>query len=135
MDAKWVYAIQPEGEEVSAEDLGRAASLLNATGPCDGADFFVMPSRYEGYGLTLTEAMSLGLPVVTSTADSLPELCEQYKGGFAQCIDFHQDPDGIRLAKALSEAVNAGRSAPFILCSVASMVDQYESIYNELTGN
>jgi glycosyltransferase involved in cell wall biosynthesis len=95
----------------------------------------VVPSRYEGYGLTLTEAMTLGLPVVTSTADSLPELCDQYKGGFARCIDFNNDPDGIRLAKALSEAVEAGRSEPFVLCSVASMVDQYEQIYNELTGN
>ena len=98
-------------------------------------DALVMPSRYEGAPLTLNEAMTLGLPVVTSTADSLSELCEQYEGGFAQCIDFSRDPDGIRLAKALSEAVNAGRSKPFVLCSVASMVDQYEQIYNELTGN
>ena len=98
-------------------------------------DVMVVPSRYEGYGLTLTEAMTLGLPVVTSTADSLPELCEQYKDGFAQCIDFNNDPDGIRLAKAIAEAAGAGRSKPFVLCSVASMVDQYEQIYNELTGN
>ena len=98
-------------------------------------DVMVVPSRYEGYGLTLTEAMTLGLPVVTSTADSLPELCEQYRDGFAQCVDFSKDPDGIRLAKALSEAAVAGRSKPFVLCSVAHMVDEYEKIYNELTGN
>ena len=46
-----------------------------------------------------------------------------------------KDPDGIRLAKALSEAADAGRSKPFVLCSVAHMVDEYEQIYNELTGN
>lgn len=38
-------------------------------------DLFVMPSRYEGFGLTLTEALSLGIPALCSQADSLPELC------------------------------------------------------------
>ena len=38
-------------------------------------DLFVMPSRYEGFGLTLTEALSLGIPSLCSQADSLPELC------------------------------------------------------------
>ena len=107
----------------------------DARGLMAAFDAMVVPSRYEGYGLTLTEAMTLGLPVVTSTADSLPELCDLYTDGFAQSIDFNSDPDGIRLAKALSEAVNAGRSKPFVLCSVAHMVDEYEKIYNELTGN
>jgi glycosyltransferase involved in cell wall biosynthesis len=44
-------------------------------------DLFVMPSRYEGFGLTLIEAMSHGLPVVASEADSLPELLAGYPEG------------------------------------------------------
>ena len=45
IDAKWVYAIQAVGEDVDGEELARAASLLNAVGPCDGADFFVTPRK------------------------------------------------------------------------------------------
>lgn len=36
---------------------------------------FVYPSIYEGFGLPPLEAMSLGCPVITSTAASLPEIC------------------------------------------------------------
>jgi glycosyltransferase involved in cell wall biosynthesis len=35
---------------------------------------FVMPSLYEGFGLPLLEAMSMGVPVVTSNISSLPEI-------------------------------------------------------------
>ena len=35
---------------------------------------FVFPSLYEGFGLPILEAMSYGVPVVTSTASSLPEI-------------------------------------------------------------
>lgn len=35
---------------------------------------FVFPSRYEGFGLPVLEAMSLGVPVVTSNVSSLPEI-------------------------------------------------------------
>lgn len=34
---------------------------------------FVMPSLYEGFGLTILEAMSYGCPVITSNISSLPE--------------------------------------------------------------
>jgi glycosyltransferase involved in cell wall biosynthesis len=40
------------------------------------ADAFVMPSRAEGYGFTLVEAMSFGLPVISSTYGSIPEVVE-----------------------------------------------------------
>jgi glycosyltransferase involved in cell wall biosynthesis len=38
------------------------------------AEAFLMPSRYEGFGLPILEAMSCGCPVVTSNAGSLPEV-------------------------------------------------------------
>ena len=38
------------------------------------AYLFVMPSLYEGFGLPVLEAMSLGIPVVTSNTSSLPEI-------------------------------------------------------------
>lgn len=39
-----------------------------------GAEVFVFPSIYEGFGLPVLEAMTYGAPVVTSTASSLPEI-------------------------------------------------------------
>lgn len=38
------------------------------------AEFFVYPSYYEGFGLPILEAMSCGLPVITSNVSSLPEV-------------------------------------------------------------
>lgn len=39
-----------------------------------GADFFVFPSKYEGFGLPPLEALACGTPVLSSDAASLPEV-------------------------------------------------------------
>jgi len=42
-----------------------------------GATCFVFPSFYEGFGLPVLEALSLGVPTITSNKSSLPEIVGQ----------------------------------------------------------
>lgn len=40
----------------------------------NGAEIFTFPSIYEGFGFTVLEAMTCGIPVISSNASSLPEV-------------------------------------------------------------
>jgi len=96
-------------------------------------DVFVMPSRYEGYGLALTEAMAIGLPVVCSRADSLPELCKLYKGDsflyhFTDTQE-NDDNDSMEMAACLLSAAECEKSNGQILMTSGQMTDAYESLY------
>jgi glycosyltransferase involved in cell wall biosynthesis len=48
-----------------------------------GADAFVYPSLYEGFGLPVVEAMARGVPTITSATSSLPEVA----GDAAELVD------------------------------------------------
>jgi glycosyltransferase involved in cell wall biosynthesis len=45
------------------------------------ADALIFPSRLEGFGLVVAEAMSCGLPVIVSNSSALPELVEDKISG------------------------------------------------------
>ncbi len=60
---------------------GRIAEA-DKVGYYNAADVFVSPSALEGFGFTVGEAMSCGLPVVVSDRGALPELVANGEGGF-----------------------------------------------------
>ncbi|HLF25223.1 MAG TPA: glycosyltransferase family 1 protein [Anaerolineae bacterium] len=75
---------------VSDEDL---PALLSA------ASVLVMPSKYEGFGLPVLEAMACGTPVIASNTSSLPEV-----GGAAALYAPPDDPR--QWVEALTQVLN-----------------------------
>jgi len=69
------------------------AALYNA------ASAVVHPSRYEGFGLPVIEAMRCGTPVITTTASSLPEVA----GGAALLVD---PDDVVGLTAAMAQVLS-----------------------------
>jgi glycosyltransferase involved in cell wall biosynthesis len=56
-----------------------------------GADMFVSPTLYEGFGLPLLEAMASGCPVVSSNVAAVPEVA----AGAALLVNDPTDPDEV----------------------------------------
>jgi len=63
-----------------------------------GAEVFVYPSLYEGFGLPILEAMACGCPVVTSNISSMPEVA----GEAAVLVDPEKVND---IARGIQEAL------------------------------
>jgi glycosyltransferase involved in cell wall biosynthesis len=64
------------------------------------SDIFVFPSLWEGFGMALAEAMSYGLPIVTTNAGAIPYLVKDGRNGF---LVPPQDPE--KLAQSIEKLV------------------------------
>jgi glycosyltransferase involved in cell wall biosynthesis len=79
------------------------------------ADLFIDPSLYEGFGLQVVEAMSCGVPVITSNVTSLPEivgdagiiLSPDDIEGFASALVIVSTDAGLRSAMCQKSLVRA----------------------------
>jgi glycosyltransferase involved in cell wall biosynthesis len=100
-----------------------------------GAELLAYPSIYEGFGLPLLEAMHAGIPVVSTTAGSIPEVA----GDAAMLVDAN-DRNGLAAALVSvledrtlrRQMVSAGkrRAQQF---SWESTVERLVDLYHELT--
>ena len=92
LDAGQLHALQESVAGLGLEDDVLTTGLVSndeLAALYNAATMLVHPSRYEGFGLPVLEAMQVGTPVVTTTASSLPEVA----GDAALLVD-PDDPDG-----------------------------------------
>lgn len=113
-----------EHDTLGVRALGHVDDAL-LPGLYAGAAAFVLPSLYEGFGLTALEALAAGVPVVAADRGALPEVC----GKAAQLVD---PADAVAVADALERALDdpapwraAGpaRAAPLTWDATARSVD------------
>lgn len=75
LDPDWTMALRDRIARTSVADRIRLLGAVDdATPVLAGADLFVLPSRYEGYGMAFAEAMAHGLPIVAARAGAVPDV-------------------------------------------------------------
>jgi glycosyltransferase involved in cell wall biosynthesis len=101
------------------------------------ADLFVLPSRYEGLGVAILEAMAMALPVVATRVGGIPEAVEDGRTGWLVPAE-----DDTALADAMAKLIAApehardlgrcGRERILERFAMAHTAEAYERLYEEL---
>jgi glycosyltransferase involved in cell wall biosynthesis len=102
----------------------------------DGFDVFVLPSRYEGFPLSVLEAMHAGVPVVAADVGSTGEALADGGGVLVP----PEDP--VALARTLADLLGdgarraalgaRGREVALRDYTTRAMADRYVELYDEL---
>jgi glycosyltransferase involved in cell wall biosynthesis len=101
----------------------------------NAADFFVSPSRKEGFGLAIAEAISCGLPVL-STKSGGPEEIVNYKVGIqVEADNISALSEGIKQMVATYQDYNMNELHDHISTnfSLDSKANKLNSLYDRLT--
>lgn len=103
----------------------------------DSSDVFILPSKTEGFSIALLEAMSRGLPVITTDVGANKEMIEE-KGGFL--VRFNDVPGLVSKIESMSSFALRDQMSKWNIAKVAenytietvakSIITIYSSIIN-----
>ena len=104
-----------------------------------GTHLYVQPSRHEGFGLAVAEAMAGGLPVVASAVGGLVEVLDDGRAGVLVRPD---DPDALADAVTTllhdparaARLASTGRERAAAHYTVDRMIDGTEAVYRQVLG-
>jgi alpha-1,3-mannosyltransferase len=89
------------------------------------SDVLLLSSEYEGFGISVIEALATGMPVVVNDLDSMHEIVKNGRNGFI--VDFE---DSVTAAEAITKALRMNVSPKFIRDSVK--IFDWDTIYKEI---
>jgi len=91
-DAAWVQRLRVQVASENLEHRIQFAGLVPDIEPeYQQADVFILPSRFEGYGMVFAEALSAGLPVIAAKAGAVPDVVP----GTAGLLVAPDDPEAL----------------------------------------
>ena len=100
-DPDWAIQLEAQATRLGlSKRIEFAGEVGDAQAEYQGADMFVLPSHYEGYGMVFAEAIAAGLPVVGASAGAVPEVVPEGAGILVP------PDDADALADALSRLLN-----------------------------
>lgn len=139
-------AVVSIGVEKHAGDLERLRAATRAAGAADtlrflgrrvdatafikAADVFVNPSEVEGLPIVVLEAMTLGTPVVATSAGGVPSVVYDGKTGI---LVEPQDPEA--LARGMAELLQDRARAQRLAAGAAELVEQEHSLESMVRGH
>ncbi len=104
-----------------------------------GMDVYVLPSFYEGFSVTILEAMAAGLPIVAGRVGGTPELVQNGRNGYLFDLSRSHENELSRLMGQLGEdrllRERMGRQSRKLVAqqfTLAGMVQNYETLFSEL---
>jgi len=99
-----------------------------------GCDVMVLPSRVEGFGYVLVEAMAAGLPVVASNTSSIPEVVDEGVTGYLHPVGDVEVLSGqvcalLDAPERAQRMGHRGRAAVANRFSLKRMIDELEGLF------
>ena len=116
------------------DNIYLAGQVENIGDYLNAFDVFIFPSRHEGLGSTLLDALDFGIPIIASDVGGIPEIIEDKVNGFLI------DPNKPEFFKALLELfndvdkrkqiteANKSKAREF---SIERMTNSYINLYNQ----